>query len=84
MRTDMAAADGIQEGNPVQAAKVIVDLAHSDQIPLRLPLGAEAVERIGTSYRANLESLQEWAEIARGTDFTDGSESSRTVRAPRQ
>ncbi|TDP88908.1 SDR family oxidoreductase [Labedaea rhizosphaerae] len=69
VRARMATADGVQEGDPDAAATVIADLVHSDAVPLRLPLGAEAVEQIGTSYRTNLALLEQWAEVARGTDF---------------
>ncbi|WP_328394977.1 SDR family NAD(P)-dependent oxidoreductase [Nocardia sp. NBC_00416] len=39
LRADMAGADGIQEDDPVRAADIIVRLAHSEDVPLRLPLG---------------------------------------------
>ncbi|TDE10972.1 SDR family oxidoreductase [Jiangella asiatica] len=79
VRGDLAGADGIQEGDPVRAADVIVDLVHGDGPPLRLPLGAEAVERIGASYGANLTALRQWADTARATDFPDAPPSSRPV-----
>ncbi|MET8333982.1 hypothetical protein ABZV14_12120 [Streptosporangium canum] len=43
--------------------------AHSDEVPLRLPLGREAVERISGVYRRGLEEVERWAETARGADF---------------
>ncbi|HEY9409992.1 MAG TPA: SDR family NAD(P)-dependent oxidoreductase [Jiangellaceae bacterium] len=79
VRADMAGADGVQEGDPVRAAEVIVDLVHSDEPPLRLPLGAEAVERISASYHANLDAVRRWADTARATDFPDAPQSSRPV-----
>jgi NAD(P)-dependent dehydrogenase (short-subunit alcohol dehydrogenase family) len=79
MRADLAQVDGVQEGDPVKAAEVIVDLAHGDDVPLRLPLGAEAVRRIGTGYRTNLEALEKWADVAIGTDFADAPPSVRPV-----
>lgn len=79
MRADMAHVDGVQEGDPVKAAEVIVDLVHGDDVPLRLPLGAEAVRRIGNGYRTNLEALEKWADVAIGTDFADAPPSVRPV-----
>ncbi len=49
--------------------------------PLRLPLGAEAVERIGGSYTANLDALRRWADTARSADFPDAPPSSRPAAA---
>ena len=79
MRADLAQVDGVQEGDPVKAAEVIVDLAHGDDVPLRLPLGAEAVRRIGNGYRTNLAALEKWADVAIGTDFADAPPSVRPV-----
>jgi NAD(P)-dependent dehydrogenase (short-subunit alcohol dehydrogenase family) len=79
VRADMRGADGIQEGDPDRAAAIIVDLAHADEVPLRLPLGAEAVQRIGDAYRRNLAGLQEWAAIARSADYPDMVQSVRPI-----
>lgn len=79
VRADLAGADGIQEGDPDKAAAVIVDLVHGDDIPLRLPLGAEAVERIGASYQAGLSLLERWAEVARGADFAGAIPANRPI-----
>lgn len=69
VRADMAGADSRQEGDPVRAAEIIVSLAHSDEVPLRLPLGREAVERISGVYRRGLAEVEQWAEVARSADF---------------
>lgn len=79
MRADLAQVDGVQEGDPAAAAEVIVGLARGGDVPLRLPLGAEAVQRIGNGYRANLEALGKWADVARSTDFADAAPSVRPV-----
>ncbi|ONH23542.1 SDR family oxidoreductase [Pseudofrankia asymbiotica] len=71
VRAGLVGADGAQEGDPEKAAAIIVKLAHGDEVPLRLPLGAEAVQRIGASYRAGLTSLAQWADVARGSDFAE-------------
>jgi NAD(P)-dependent dehydrogenase (short-subunit alcohol dehydrogenase family) len=79
VRADLTGADGMQEGDPDRAAAVIADLVHGDDIPLRLPLGSEAVERIGASYHTNLSSLEQWADTARSADFPDAVPADRPI-----
>lgn len=79
VRADMSSADGLQEGDPVKAAQIIVSLAHSEQVPLRLPLGAEAVERLTATYRRGLDEVNQWADLARSADFTDAPASLRPI-----
>lgn len=71
VRADLTGAHGVQEGDPDRAAAIIVGLVRSGEMPLRLPLGAEAIERIGASYRQGLADLDTWAPIARSADFDD-------------
>lgn len=79
VRADLAGADGRQEGDPVRAAEIIVSLAHGDEVPLRLPLGREAVKRISGAYRRGLDEVERWAETARGADFEDVPASARPI-----
>ncbi|MFC3491342.1 SDR family NAD(P)-dependent oxidoreductase [Glycomyces rhizosphaerae] len=79
VRKDMAGADGRQEGDPAKAAAIIVSLAHGDDVPLRLPLGSEAVQRLSGAYRRDLQELERWAETARSADFEDVPASVRPV-----
>ena len=79
VRADLAGADGLQEGDPARAAEIIVSLAHSAEVPLRLPLGREAVERISGAYRRGLNEVERWAEIARSADFEGVPASVRPV-----
>jgi len=79
VRADMAGADGRQEGDPARAAEIIVSLAHGDEVPLRLPLGREAAERISGVYRRGLAEVERWAETARAADFPDAPASSRPI-----
>ncbi|MBP1818279.1 SDR family NAD(P)-dependent oxidoreductase [Mycobacterium sp. OAE908] len=79
VRADMAGADGNQEGDPVKAAQIIVSLTRSDDVPLRLPLGAEAVERLTATYQQGLDGVSQWAEVARSADFTDVPASVRPI-----
>ncbi|TDD25302.1 SDR family NAD(P)-dependent oxidoreductase [Nonomuraea diastatica] len=79
VRADMAGVDGLQEGDPARAAEIIVTLAHGDELPLRLPLGREAVERISGAHRRGLDQVERWAEIARSADFEGVPASQRPV-----
>ncbi|SDZ00557.1 NADP-dependent 3-hydroxy acid dehydrogenase YdfG [Amycolatopsis xylanica] len=79
VRGDLAGVDGKQEGDPVKAAEIIVELAHGDDVPLRLALGREAVERISGAYRRGLAEVERWAETARSADFEGVPASVRPV-----
>ncbi|MDA0636455.1 SDR family NAD(P)-dependent oxidoreductase [Nonomuraea sp. MCN248] len=79
VRADMAGTDGRQEGDPARAAEIIVSLAHGEEVPLRLPLGREAVERISHAYRRGLEEVEQWAETARSADFAGVPASVRPI-----
>jgi hypothetical protein len=54
-------------------------LAHSDEVPLRLPLGAEAVVRLTATYQRGLEEVGQWAELARSADFAGVAASVRPI-----
>ncbi|MFW0788156.1 SDR family oxidoreductase [Gordonia sp. CPCC 205333] len=69
VRANMAAGDGVQEGDPARAARIIADAVGSDDVPLRLPLGAEAVRRLDESYRAGLAGVRRWEHTAVAADF---------------
>lgn len=79
MRADLAGVDGNQEGDPVKAAQIIVSLAHSEDVPLRLPLGAEAVQRLTATYQRGLDDVGRWAEVACSADFPGVAASVRPV-----
>lgn len=79
VRADMAGADGRQEGDPAEAARIIVSLAHSEDVPLRLPLGAEAVARLTATYQRSLDEVSRWAQQARDADFADSATSTRPI-----
>jgi NAD(P)-dependent dehydrogenase (short-subunit alcohol dehydrogenase family) len=69
IRTDMARADGRQEGDPVRAAAVIRQMLSEPDAPLRLPLGAEAVRNLTASYQRSLDDVRRWARVSESADF---------------
>lgn len=71
VRADMTAADGSQEGDPARAARIIREQLSSADMPLRLPLGAEAVRNLSRAYESGLESVQRLTSVAESADFPE-------------
>ncbi|MEU6499058.1 oxidoreductase [Streptomyces californicus] len=67
VREGMAASDGRQQGDPVKAAKAIVDITEVDEPPLRLQLGADAVERVEAKLDRVRRELDAWRHVALST-----------------
>jgi len=71
-RRASAARSGKQPGDPVRAAKAIIDVAMSEHPPLRLVLGKPALE----TARRKIESLRRdfdaWEATTLGADFPPG------------
>lgn len=61
-RRQVAAGSGTQAGDPVRAAKVIVDAALATDPPFRLPLGAAAVRTIRDALAGVESDIAPWAE----------------------
>jgi NAD(P)-dependent dehydrogenase (short-subunit alcohol dehydrogenase family) len=59
------------KGDPERAARIIVDLAKLDDPPLRLLLGAGAVESAVRSSEARAAEAAAWAAVSRSADFDD-------------
>lgn len=60
---------GNQPGDPVKAAKVIIQAVETAQPPLRLPLGQQAIEAIKNKIAMVNKDLAEWEEVSLGTAF---------------
>ena len=63
------ASDGQQPGDPARAAHILTDLVRLDTPPLRLLLGADAVEAVQRSERARGAEVAEWADVSRSAVF---------------
>ncbi|MFN7021386.1 MAG: SDR family NAD(P)-dependent oxidoreductase [Phycisphaerales bacterium] len=61
--------DGQQPGDPVKAAKAIVDLANAEKPPLRLALGKYAVNKVRKRLRETGAELEAWESVSSGADF---------------
>jgi NAD(P)-dependent dehydrogenase (short-subunit alcohol dehydrogenase family) len=56
-------------GDPARAARIIVDLVRLDEPPLRLLLGASAVESAEKAAQARAAEAEKWAAVSRSADF---------------
>ncbi|MFF2518086.1 oxidoreductase [Streptomyces sp. NPDC058086] len=59
-------------GDPARAARIITDLVGLDEPPLRLLLGAGAVEMAATASRTRAAEAERWADVSRSADFPAG------------
>ncbi len=61
--------DGRQAGDPAKAAAAIIAALDADEPPLRLVLGADAVEAIRAKQDMLRDELARWEDLARATAF---------------
>jgi len=61
--------NGIQPGDPVRAAKVIIDAVNHDDPPRRLLLGAQAVAMALEAGQARAAETEKWAAASSSADF---------------
>ncbi|MEK2493962.1 oxidoreductase [Kitasatospora purpeofusca] len=69
VREALARYDGHQPGDPVKAARAVVDLADLAEPPLRLQLGADAVERVEAKLELVRRELDRWRDVALSTSL---------------
>jgi NAD(P)-dependent dehydrogenase (short-subunit alcohol dehydrogenase family) len=58
-----------QQGDPLKAAKVIVDLADRDDLPERIQLGTNAFEDIAAKLARTARDQEQWRAVSLSTDF---------------
>jgi NAD(P)-dependent dehydrogenase (short-subunit alcohol dehydrogenase family) len=61
--------NGAQAGDPVKAAKAIVDAATLENPPLRLVLGPDAFERIKSKITLVSDELARYSQVSLGTNY---------------
>ncbi|MGC4746536.1 oxidoreductase [Micromonospora sp. DT201] len=66
-RTYVNAMQGSEEGDPAKAAAAIVTAVESDNPPLRLALGGDAVDGLRAELESRLADLAAWEELSRST-----------------
>src|SRR6202034_2954051 len=63
--------EGRSEGDPRKIADVIVQLANSDEVPLRLILGVDAEKRVHQAEAARASEAEKWRHLTVSTVFED-------------
>ncbi len=58
-------------GDPAKAAQALITLAESDEPPMHLVLGSEAVEILKKADQARAEELDQWLPLSTSTDHDD-------------
>jgi NAD(P)-dependent dehydrogenase (short-subunit alcohol dehydrogenase family) len=58
-----------QQGDPLKAAKVIVDLADRDDLPERIQLGTNAFEDVAAKLARTARDQEQWRAVSLSTDF---------------
>ncbi len=75
--------EGRSEGDPQKIANVIVQLANSDEVPVRLILGVDAEQRVQQAEAARAKEAKKWRHFTVSTVFEDGRFDSQLYRAKR-
>jgi NAD(P)-dependent dehydrogenase (short-subunit alcohol dehydrogenase family) len=61
--------EGTWPGDPARAARILIDVVNNPEPPLRLLLGAAAVESAEKSSVARAAEAAAWADVSRSADF---------------
>src|SRR6202162_81368 len=69
--------EGRLEGDPRKIAGVIVQLANTDEVPVRLILGVDAAKRVQQAEAARATEADKWRHLTVSTVFEDGRFDSR-------
>ncbi|KAG8857069.1 hypothetical protein FRB96_005999 [Tulasnella sp. 330] len=69
--------DGHQPGDPQRLAEIVVDIARQEgiakggrEVPVTLPLGADAYQMVKGALAKNEKTLEEWRDVIKSTDFS--------------
>lgn len=68
MRAAAASLNHAQPGDPVKAARAIVDMAATPEPPLRLPLGTDTLQAFDAKLDAFRTEMDAWRHVALSTD----------------
>jgi NADP-dependent 3-hydroxy acid dehydrogenase YdfG len=72
MRRYFAENDGKQKGDPLRAVKAMMQVVESPNPPLRLLLGASALQRLRGKLSGWEKEITEWEHVTVGADFPEG------------
>lgn len=68
-RQRLEAVNNNQEGNPVKGAQIIVEVAHSEDAPLRLPLGKIVLGAFEAKIKMLQTDMENWRTVAESAVF---------------
>ena len=60
---------GKQPGDPVKAARAMIDIVAADNPPMHLVLGAWGVDKVQTYLRDTQDEIEQWRNLAVSTDY---------------
>ena len=60
---------GQQAGDPAKAARVLLEIAESDEPPTHLLLGRDALKLVKERLAALHDEIQAWEPVSRSTDY---------------
>lgn len=75
VKTALKSADGNQPGDPVKGVQYMIEMingvgiAEGRDVPLRVPLGADAFAIIKQKCKTMLDIIEEWEHIGKSTDL---------------
>jgi NADP-dependent 3-hydroxy acid dehydrogenase YdfG len=72
MRKYFAENEGKQKGNPLRAVHAMMQVVESPNPPLRLLLGASALQRLRAKFSDWEKEIAAWEKVTVGADFPDG------------
>lgn len=72
MRKYFAENDGKQKGDPVRAVQAMIQVVESPDPPLRLLLGASALQRLLAKLDSWRKEISAWEPVTVGADFPEG------------
>src|SRR6202165_5291614 len=73
--------EGNEESDPRRVAGVIVELANSEEVPVRLILGVDAEKRVQQAEATRTSEAEKWRHLTVSTVFEDGRCDSRLYMA---
>jgi NAD(P)-dependent dehydrogenase (short-subunit alcohol dehydrogenase family) len=71
MNTFRREFEGKQQGDPARAARILLDVVHNPEPPLRLLLGAGAVTAAEHASESRAAEAARWAEVSRSADYPE-------------
>jgi NAD(P)-dependent dehydrogenase (short-subunit alcohol dehydrogenase family) len=72
MRKYFVEQDGKQKGDPVRAVQAMIQVVESPNPPLRLLLGAAALQRLRAKFDTWQQEIAAWESTTTGADFPEG------------